>query len=129
MIDHELHKLEIDIASLQETRLTDTGSIRETNYTLHWHCKSAEDHPGHGVDFAVSSRVMQKIEAPVATFECIITLHLSSDRGLVSIISPCTPYLYAEGKNYFFDSLHDVLEHVPHGKKLFVLGDFNTCVE
>ena len=73
MIDHELHKLEIDIASLQETRLADTGSICETNYTLHWHGKSAEDHPGHGVDFAVSSRVMQKIEAPVATFECIIT--------------------------------------------------------
>ena len=36
IIDKELTKLDIDIACLQETRLADSGSIREANYAFFW---------------------------------------------------------------------------------------------
>ena len=34
VIDRELKRLKIDIACLQETRLPDSGSLKETNYTF-----------------------------------------------------------------------------------------------
>ena len=36
IIDRELNRLKIDIACLQETRLPDSGSLKETNYTFFW---------------------------------------------------------------------------------------------
>ena len=34
VIDRELHRLNIDIAALQETRLPETGSLKEEHYTF-----------------------------------------------------------------------------------------------
>jgi exonuclease III len=39
VIDREFHRLRIDIAALQETRLVDDGSLRERNYTFFWQGK------------------------------------------------------------------------------------------
>ena len=43
VIDRELHRLNIDIAALQETRLADSGSLKEEHYTFFWHGKGAEE--------------------------------------------------------------------------------------
>ena len=49
VIDRELARLNIDIACLQETRLADSGSIREANYTFFWQGLSQDDPRRHGV--------------------------------------------------------------------------------
>ena len=36
IIDKELSRLSVDIACLQETRLADSGTLREKNYTFFW---------------------------------------------------------------------------------------------
>lgn len=41
VIDNELRRLKIDIATLQETRLPDAGSLREQNYTFFWQGKNS----------------------------------------------------------------------------------------
>ena len=41
VIDRELLRLNIDIAALQETRLPNSGSLKEENYTFFWQGKSA----------------------------------------------------------------------------------------
>ena len=43
IIDVELHRLDIDIAVLQETRLADNGSLTEKHYTFFWQGKKMED--------------------------------------------------------------------------------------
>ena len=43
IIDAELHRLDIYIAALQETRLADNGSITEKHYTFFWQGKKLED--------------------------------------------------------------------------------------
>ena len=37
IIGRELHRLQFDIVALQETRLSDSGSVRERDYTSFWH--------------------------------------------------------------------------------------------
>ena len=53
IIDSELARLNVDIACLQETRLADSGCIREANYTFYWQGLSADEPRRHGVGFAV----------------------------------------------------------------------------
>ena len=36
IINKELTRLNIDVACLQETRLADSGSLRESDYTFFW---------------------------------------------------------------------------------------------
>ena len=38
IINDELLKLNVDIATLQETRLDDISTIKENNYTFYWFC-------------------------------------------------------------------------------------------
>lgn len=42
VINRELYRLNIDIAALQQTRLSDTGSLREKNYTFFWQGRAEE---------------------------------------------------------------------------------------
>ncbi|XP_068714290.1 uncharacterized protein [Montipora foliosa] len=44
VINDELLRLKIDIAALQETRLADSGTLKEKDYTFFWQGKSAEHH-------------------------------------------------------------------------------------
>ena len=36
IINNELKRLNVDIAALQETRLADSGTLREKDYTFFW---------------------------------------------------------------------------------------------
>ena len=46
IIDAELHRLDINIAALQETRLADNGSLTEKHYTFFWQGKQWKDRRG-----------------------------------------------------------------------------------
>ena len=53
VIDRELIRLQMDIVAFQETRLPETGSVRERGFTLFWQCKTSGEVREHGVGFAV----------------------------------------------------------------------------
>ena len=49
VINNELCRLWMDIITLQETRLSLSGMLREKNYTFCWHGKSSDEQSVHGV--------------------------------------------------------------------------------
>ena len=77
IIDRELSILNVDIASLQETRLTANGSLREKDYTYFWQGKQPYKPRMHGVEFAVKNSLLSTIEPPTNGSERILSLRLS----------------------------------------------------
>ena len=120
IISEELNELGVDIAALQETRLAETGSLREAKYTFFW-C---------GKDFAVKSELLGKIEALAAVSSRLMRLRLSLKSGFVSIVCAYAPTLTAshDVKDEFYDALSAVLHQIPNSKKLTLLGDCNARV-
>ena len=59
IINDELLRLNVDIAALQETRLANTGSIKEKNYTFYWKGKDSNERRIHGVCFAVRNNLLK----------------------------------------------------------------------
>lgn len=49
VINDELRRLHVDITTLQETRLADSGTLREKDYTFFWQGKSFDEPRQHGV--------------------------------------------------------------------------------
>lgn len=66
VVSSELGRLDVDIASLQETRLAGCGSLKEKQYTLFWQGRDEYEPREHGVGFAVSNKLLQMVE-PRAT--------------------------------------------------------------
>ena len=56
VIDRELSRLQMDIVALQETRLPETGSVRERDFILFWQSKPSDEVREHGVGFAVRNK-------------------------------------------------------------------------
>ena len=80
-IDLEFKRLGIDIAALQETRLLDSGTKREENFTFFWKGKGMEERREHGVGFAVNNKLLSKIEEPSGGTERLLTLRLNTAHG------------------------------------------------
>lgn len=57
-LNKELKRLYIDIACLQETRLADSGSLRESDYTFFWQGLSKDEPRQYGVGFAVRKSLL-----------------------------------------------------------------------
>ena len=86
VIDMELDRLNTDIACLQETRLADSGSLKEQRYTFFWQGKSPEEKLERGVGFAVQNTLLTMIEPPTNGSECILTQ--AGPVNLMSIYAP-----------------------------------------
>ena len=95
VIDCELHRLNIDIAALQETRLPDSGSLKEERYTFFWQGKSAEEIREHGVGFAVRNTLLCTINPPTDGTERILSLQLSTAQGPVNLVCTYAPTLHS----------------------------------
>ena len=130
VIDRELRRLNIDIAALQETRLPETGSLKEEHYTFFWQEKGTEEMREHGVGFAVRHTLLRMIEPPTDGTERIFTLHLSSMQGPVNLVCVYAPTLQAsaEVKDQFYESLDTVVSKIPEAEHIYLLGDFNARV-
>ena len=130
IIDKELFRLRVDIACLQETRLADSGTLREENYTFFWKGKPLEENRLHGVGFAVKNTLMASIEPPSAGTERILSLRLSTSSGPVTILSVYAPTLSAapEDKDQFYQALEEAISKIPRTDVLYLLGDFNARV-
>ena len=67
IIDLELKRLNVDIVALQETRLPETGSLKEENYTFFWHGKGLDETLEHGVGFAVRNTLLTMITPMISS--------------------------------------------------------------
>jgi len=130
VIDAELSRLNVDIAALQETRLADSGQLREQDYTFFWQGKGEEEARLHGVGFAVKNSLLSAIEPPTDGTERILSLRLSTSAGYVTILSVYAPTLSSapEVKDKFYEELDAAVGKVPETEHLFLLGDFNARV-
>ena len=93
IIDSELDRLNIDIATLQETRLAENGSINEQRYTFFWHGKRIEEKREHGVGFAVKNSLITVTRPPLNGSERILTIRLLPQTGRANIMRVYPPPL------------------------------------
>ena len=62
VINNELMRLNVDIATLQETRLADSGALKEKDYTFYWQGKGSGEHREYGVGFHIRNSLLSMIE-------------------------------------------------------------------
>ena len=130
IVDRELHRLRVDIAALQETRLADSGSIKEDHYTFYWQGLPEEDRRLHGVGFAVKNSLVNSITTPVALSERVCSVQLRLKQGQAALICVYAPTLDAddETKAKFYEEVSQALQHLPPQDQVYVLGDFNARI-
>ena len=130
VIDTELLRLKVDIAALQETRLAESGTLRENNYTFFWRGKASDEIREHGVGFAVKNTLLNMIEPGEIGTERILAMRLHTTDGPVNLISVYAPTLYSpqEAKDEFYDRLHRTIQSMPIQEQLILLGDLNARV-
>ena len=58
----ELKRLNLDIATLQETRLADSGTLKEKDYTFFWQGKRSNEPRENGVGFVVRNSLLRMVE-------------------------------------------------------------------
>ena len=59
VINNKLKRLNVNIATLQETWLANAGTLKERDYTFFWQGKSSNEPREHGVGFAVKNSLPQ----------------------------------------------------------------------
>ena len=118
----------MDIVALEETRLPDSGSIREINFTFFWQVKSPDETSKQGIDFAVRNTLLGSIIPPADGSERILSLHPHSSVG--PVISAYAPRLSSPGeaKDKSYDELVTAIKAIVEKKLLFILGDLNARV-
>ena len=62
VINDELKRLSVDIATLQETWLANAGTLKERDYTFFWQGKSSDEPREHGIGFAVKNSLLSMVE-------------------------------------------------------------------
>ena len=107
VINDELKRLNVDIATLQETRLADSGALKEKDYIFFWQGKRSNEPREHGVGFVVRNRLLRMVEPGSGGSERLLTLRLNSTTGPVTLISVYAPTLSAtpDTKDMFYENL------------------------
>ena len=62
VINDELKRLNVNIATLHETQLANAVTLKERNYTFFWQGKSSDEPREHGVGFAVKNSLLSMVE-------------------------------------------------------------------
>ena len=130
MINNELCRLQVDIIALQETRLPESGIIRERDYLFLWQGKAADETREHGVSFTIKNNLLGSIIPPSEGTERLLKLQLQTSAGLVSLISAYAPTLTSasELKDRFHGDRSATMSNVPPQEPLFIFSDFNARV-
>ncbi|KAJ7324558.1 hypothetical protein JRQ81_017578 [Phrynocephalus forsythii] len=130
VIDRELCRLWMDIVTLQETWLPDSGSVKERNFMFFWQGKPSNETRECGVGFAVRNTLIGLIIPPAVGSERILSMQLHSTAGLVTLISAYAPTLSspAELKDKFYDDLAATIKKIPVKRPIAILSDFNARV-
>ena len=130
VINDELKRLNVDIATLQETRPADSGSLKENDCTFYWQGKSSNEPREHGVGFSVRNTLLSMIEPGSVSSERLLTLRLNTKAGPVTLVSVYAPTLTytPDATDEFYESLATTISSIPSKKQLILLGDFNARV-
>jgi hypothetical protein len=130
VIDTELHSRKVDIAALQETRLSGTGSIKERNYTLYWFGRPEGQVRLYGTGFAVHNSLVNSIQTPQPLSERISHLRLFTAQGTIMVISAYAPTLKADSadKDAFYEDLEELVRSAGAKDRIVLLGDMNARV-
>jgi exonuclease III len=130
VINDELKRLNVDIATLQETRLADSGTLKEKDYTFFWQGKGPDERREHGVGFAVKNGLLGMIEPGGNGSERLLTLRLNTTEGPVTLVSVYAPTLTSapDKKDEFYENLASILRNIPSKEQVVLLGDFNARV-
>ena len=130
IINNELIRLNVDIATLQETRLADSGALKEKYYTFYWQGKGSGEHREYGVGFAVRNSLLSMIEPGSNGSERRLTLRINTTAGPVTLVSVYAPTMSAasDTKYEFCENLAAIISSVPNNEQLVLLGDFNARV-
>ena len=127
--------IDIAVAALSETRLSDEGSLNEmaSGYTFFWKGLPVESRCIHGVGFAIRTKLLQTLpESPAAISERLTTLRIPLAKHRHAIfISTYAPTLPSddETKDHYYVMLRSTLMQVTRSKKLIVHGDFNARID
>ena len=109
--DTELTTRNVQIAALQETRLPDTGSIREEHYTFYWFGKLSCEPRLYGTGFVVLNSLVSYIQTPAAVSERLPSLRLNTKEGNILVISAYAPTLDSDPaiKDSFYSQLENLI--------------------
>ncbi|GFR69803.1 craniofacial development protein 2 [Elysia marginata] len=124
IIDRELAKWNIDIAALQETRLAESGSLKEKEYTFFWQGLGPDEHCIHGVG------ILSSVQPPLQGTERIISLLHNTSCSSTHVFSAHAPTLSssAEVKDVFYEELEVKIRGILGNENLILLGDLNARV-
>uniref|UniRef100_A0A2C9LH76 Endonuclease/exonuclease/phosphatase domain-containing protein n=1 Tax=Biomphalaria glabrata TaxID=6526 RepID=A0A2C9LH76_BIOGL len=130
IINDELSRLKVDIAALQETRLADSGSIKEKDYSFFWQGKAESEVRKHGVGFAVKNTLLNTVELKCNGSERLLSLRLYTSIGHVTLICAYAPTLSPtpEAKDMFYDNLSSALSEIPTTEQVIILVNLNARV-
>jgi len=128
----ELAKYNIDIAALCETRFSESGSLKDLDYSFFWSGKPEGERREAGVGFAIRKDIVTKLtEIPQPISDRIMKMRLPLSRdSCVTIISVYAPTMTNpdENKEAFYNQLTSTLNDIPRSDKLLLLGDFNARI-
>lgn len=124
----ELARFKIDVAALNETRLSEEGQLIEhgAGYTIFWKGKPASEPRTHGVGFAIKTWLLH----PLHINERLSSIRIPLRHGHITVISAYAPTLDSDSdvKESFYQSLRAEINSVSQHDKLMLLGDFNARV-
>ncbi|KAI5745635.1 hypothetical protein M8J76_012983 [Diaphorina citri] len=129
-----MKKYGVDIATLQETHLKETGQLEEPaeGYTFLWSgCKPEE--PNHyGVAICVKSSLLQSgvVSEPHCINDRIMFVNINGEKESTTLISCYAPTLQSTDleKEIFYNNLKRVYEEIPRKNNIIIGGDFNARV-
>ena len=97
LIDLELENTNIDIAALQETRLSGEGQLREAGRTYFWKGYPEGQPRRAGVAFAIKNDLANRLtESPIGISERIRTLRIAMSKHrnitIINVYAPTMTY-------------------------------------
>ena len=95
VINDERKRLNVDIATLQETWLANSGTLKEKDYIFFWQGMCSNEPREHGVGFVVKNNLLRMVELGSGGSKRLLTLRLNSTTGPVTLISVYAPSLSA----------------------------------
>ena len=131
IIDSELSWRQVSIAALQETRFTETDSIKKEHYTFLWFGKASVKPCINGTAFAVWNNLLSTTQTPYAVNDHISVQKLNSQQGGIRIINVYAPTFIAsaDDKGWFYIQLEDTIRQLSCFELTILLRDMNARFE
>ena len=96
----ELHKYNIDIAVLSETRFHASGSLNYLEYTFYWSGQPNGERREAGVGFAIKRDIVAKLtEMPHPVSDMIMTMKIPEKNRNATLVSAYAPTMANPEKN------------------------------